>query len=286
MKTRGLTKRAEDMGVPDDSIDQAMDGKDPKSSLVELVLPMLCAVSRNDPDVTSQQADIQARRSELQKMTLRALTKHADEVDLADEKIERAMDSDDPKHALIELLLSVPAAKTQQPSKPHFGSFQSRSSKHVMPPKHMPPTHTLRTTLDVVELMALPAPEVGYVYSTEDAEAAKLREELQAMKIMALRSHALAEGVSPDAVEDAMEGDRPKRQLVQLLVCKLAAQREQRQQLREEELQDFGLRELRRRARTAGVDEERLEDTVETSDPKRAVIALILGQVSEGVPPG
>ena len=74
--------------------------------------------------------------------------------------------------------------------------------------------------LDAAELMSLSAPEAGYVvvYSTEDAATVKLREELQAMKVMALQSRAQAEGVSPDEVEDAMESDRPKKQLVELLV--------------------------------------------------------------------
>ena len=70
------------------------------------------------------------------------------------------------------------------------------------------------------------------------AAAVELRRELAPMKLMALQSRAVAEGVSPDALEEAMESGNPKKQLVSLLVSHLgasaAAAHERRQKLRGE----------------------------------------------------
>ena len=51
---------------------------------------------------------MEGRRNELQHLKLRVLTKHAEDAGLPDEGIEQAMDSSDPKSALIELILSSP----------------------------------------------------------------------------------------------------------------------------------------------------------------------------------
>ena len=53
-----------------------------------------------------------------------------------------------------------------------------------------------------------------------------------------------------------------------------------------QELECLGLRELRRRAKEAGVEEEALEEALDTDAPKVVVIELLLSKaVPEGVPP-
>ena len=48
------------------------------------------------------------------------------------------------------------------------------------------------------------------------------------------------------------------------------------------ELHGLGLKELRRRAKAAGVAEDALEDTIDADDPKAPVISLLLETLPEG----
>ena len=52
----------------------------------------------------------------------------------------------------------------------------------------------------------------------ESAEIAALRSALEAMRLTALQKRAVSEGVPPDAVEHAMDGDDPKASLIRLIV--------------------------------------------------------------------
>eukprot|EP01045_Picozoa_sp_COSAG04_P012082 COSAG04_NODE_800_length_10199_cov_36.147327_1_plen_2772_part_10 len=54
--------------------------------------------------------------------------------------------------------------------------------------------------------------------SSQSAEAASLRSELQSMRLTALQKRAVSEGVSADVVDDAMDGDDPKASLIALIV--------------------------------------------------------------------
>ena len=49
-----------------------------------------------------------------------------------------------------------------------------------------------------------------------------LRRELSGLRLMALHSRALAEGVSGSAADDAMEASDPKAELIKLIVAKSA----------------------------------------------------------------
>ena len=59
----------------------------------------------------THQAETQSRRNELQQMKMSSLAKQVEEMNVEDDKIEQAMDSENPKSALVELLLLVPATK-------------------------------------------------------------------------------------------------------------------------------------------------------------------------------
>ena len=52
----------------------------------------------------------------------------------------------------------------------------------------------------------------------ESDEMAELRSELQSMRMTALQKRAVSEGVSPEAIDDAMDGSDPKSSLVALIV--------------------------------------------------------------------
>ena len=51
-----------------------------------------------------------------------------------------------------------------------------------------------------------------------DEEAVQLQEELRALRLRALEKRALAEGVGAEAVEEALDSDAPKPELVALIV--------------------------------------------------------------------
>lgn len=137
--------------------------------------------------------------------------------------------------------------------------------------------------LDAAKLMVLPEPDPEHevVYVVEDASTLKLRGELQALKVMALQKRLIAEGVSAEVIEDVMESDQPKKQLVTLLLnClgpTMAAEHEKRQQLREE-LGRLRVMALQTRAVDVGIDPYRVEDAMEADNPKSALIELILLQ--------
>ena len=143
--------------------------------------------------------------------------------------------------------------------------------------------------LDAAEVMAMGAPEAGYecVYTEEDADVAALRVELGGLKLMALQKRAMSEGIDEDRVEDAMEAAEPKAKLIELLVERHVSAAGDEKDRELTTLQGLSIKELRRKARHAGVDEDHLEDTVDEAEPKAAVIALLLERfaVPEGVPP-
>jgi len=121
-------------------LDAAMEKGNPKAAVVELIVQQHLA----NAVIQSDQA-IQLRH-ELQILTLRSLQKRAEAAQLPEEQIDDAMESDDAKTALVELLVNFSsAAHHTPPRKPHFGSghtavgntsvapvSQQRSTKHVM----------------------------------------------------------------------------------------------------------------------------------------------------------
>ena len=139
--------------------------------------------------------------------------------------------------------------------------------------------------LDAAELMALPPPGTSYhiVYTVaEDSATAALRKELDGLRLKDLRKKAKEFGVDEDTVEDALDADEPKAAVIALILNASevaddsASQLAQREAALLSELQGLRLKELRKRARDAGVDGELLDDATDADDPKAAVIALLM----------
>jgi tetratricopeptide (TPR) repeat protein len=166
--------------------------------------------------------------------------------------------------------------------------------------------------LDAAELMALPPPDTSYrvVYERqqEQQQQQQLRGELSAMKLKALKRRARESGVEEEHLEDADDADEPKATVIQLIldrestagagaggagsddpaasssastalaadVAAAAAAAAASRQALVSELGGLKLKVLKKRARAAGVDEEKLEDTDDADDIKGAVIALIV----------
>ena len=98
MRVMALHEMALAEGVPASVADDAMDDDDPKAALIELVV--LCAGSSGS---SSGEAEL---RRELEGLRLKELRARARSEDVGTEAMRAAMDSDDPKAALVEALVA------------------------------------------------------------------------------------------------------------------------------------------------------------------------------------
>jgi hypothetical protein len=87
--------------------------------------------------------------------------------------------------------------------------------------------------------------------------------DLSSMTLVDLRRRAADVGVPASQIEDARDGDDPKRELIALITAAAPP------------LSSLGVGELRRRAASAGVPAHQIEDARDSDDPKSALIALI-----------
>jgi hypothetical protein len=92
-----LRARAAALGVGSDVLEDALDSDDPKAAVVQLLLD---AESKSD-----------GGRRELEALRLKELRARAKQAGYSSEQLDEAADSDDPKAAVVELLLS-PAPKS------------------------------------------------------------------------------------------------------------------------------------------------------------------------------
>ena len=91
LKMAELRKRAAALSLGYGQLDEAMDSDTPKAALIELLLQHLL--------------DQKVLRSELQELRITEVRKRAVAEGVGSEMLDEALDSDDPKDALIELLL-------------------------------------------------------------------------------------------------------------------------------------------------------------------------------------
>eukprot|EP01043_Picozoa_sp_COSAG02_P007668 COSAG02_NODE_233_length_27847_cov_20.383055_23_plen_304_part_00 len=97
LKPRALKKRAAEVGVDEDKIDEADDADDVKATLVDLIL------KQEAENAKSSQA--QALRDELETLKPRALKNRARELGVDKEKLDEADDADDVKATIIALII-------------------------------------------------------------------------------------------------------------------------------------------------------------------------------------
>eukprot|EP01046_Picozoa_sp_COSAG06_P063118 COSAG06_NODE_14526_length_1149_cov_3.281905_1_plen_383_part_11 len=134
--------------------------------------------------------------------------------------------------------------------------------------------------LDAAELTALPPPDASYsvVYGDEDSAETTLRRELSGLKLKELRQRAKAAGMCADELESAMDADDPEESLVVFLVEQHIADADLQagEASLRSELQELGLKDLRKRAKGAGATAEDLLEAMDADEPKDAVIELML----------
>ena len=176
----------------------------------------------------------------------------ADGVD--EEAMEEAADGDDEKNALIELLLA----------------------------RHLLSAASVGSNIDI-----------------------QLRADLSAMKLSQIRKRAVVDGVDEDAMEDAADGEDENDALIELILQRELAQLAPVQTVAAEpesiqlpafelepseqadaspydvaelraEVQGLRSKQLRHRATAEGLDEDAVEDALDTSDPKTALVELVV----------
>jgi hypothetical protein len=109
MKLKDLRKRAKDVGMTAEQLDQAMDSEDPEEEVITYLLGLHAA------DANARAGET-ALVSELQGLRLKELRQRAKEVGITAEELDTAMDSDEPEAAVIELIVALtesPAGVTE-----------------------------------------------------------------------------------------------------------------------------------------------------------------------------
>ena len=99
------------------------------------------------------------------------------------------------------------------------------------------------------------------------------------MRLSALRTRAEAEGVTAEVLEDALDTDNPKQTMIELLLQQHTSTHASQGSLRQE-LMGLRLKEIRARAKQAGVDADALEEAVDSDAPKEATIELLIQAMS------
>ena len=115
------------------------------------------------------------------------------------------------------------------------------------------------------------------VYEAED-KATDLRREYEGLQLKELRKRAKDAGMLADALDQAMDSDAPKEELIAFLIRQQAASADSRacDAALLSELQALRLKELRKRAKDVGATGEELDAAMDEDEPNDAVIQLIL----------
>eukprot|EP01046_Picozoa_sp_COSAG06_P036378 COSAG06_NODE_4005_length_4669_cov_393.186652_4_plen_219_part_01 len=119
LRLRQLTERAVAAGVTEEQVDEAEDADDHRSALVDLVLARELPPQREQASGDKEAVAIgsapehgpHSMRVQLQSLRLKQLRHRAGAEGLDDDAIEDALDGDNPKAALIDLLVEREAAR-------------------------------------------------------------------------------------------------------------------------------------------------------------------------------
>jgi hypothetical protein len=295
LRLTALQRKAAEGGIGEAQIDDALDSRDAKSALIELLLAL------GDPDpgcaVAFEVEDpaLAELRQELEPMRVMALQKRAETAGIDRDQIEEAMDSDAPKEGLVTLLLAqcadAGAAGGERQDKDAAGALlhipepqpaellrsAPRPARQLEPE---PETAALQSTAVRAHISAEPQ-KPGTQDPAEDLAVATLRAELQSQRLMSLHKRAGQEGILALSIEDAMNSGAPKEELISLLIehHKFAANADnKRKQTLCDELKQLKLMALHKRAMDHEIGDVAIEDAMDSDDPKGALLELILQQ--------
>eukprot|EP01046_Picozoa_sp_COSAG06_P059558 COSAG06_NODE_12358_length_1391_cov_1.183437_1_plen_360_part_10 len=122
LRLKALRQRARDAGVDSDVLEDVTDSDDPKGALIELLIAKI----KQEVNVAGRDASL---RKELQGLRLKELRTRGRDAGISPERLEDATDSDDPKAAVIELLLAQPDSSEAAKDRPHFGDGKPKSKR-------------------------------------------------------------------------------------------------------------------------------------------------------------
>ena len=235
LKLKKLKSRARELGVSEEALNDADDEDDVKAAVIGLCVETATADEGGGEEVA-------ALRAELAQLVPKALKNRAREAGVSADALEDADDADDVKQAVTDLIVVA---------------SQEAGRGRTSPPDA---NHRI-------------------VYEAEDPATAALREELGGLRLMALQKRALSEGAADKDIEDAMDSDNAKAALVELLLqqhVSVATAEDAAQQVLRDQLKALRLMALQKRAASAGIAEEDIEDAIDGDDPKGALVELIV----------
>jgi hypothetical protein len=234
LKRSELKRRALAANVDEARLEQAEDMEEAAEARA-LIIEMVCLRAAQDASPTPDPAS--ASRAELVGLKLSELKRRARSAGVSEAGLDEAVDSadDDPRAAVIELIVAASGAGDRPTERP------------------------------------------------AEQQAAALRSELQGLRLKDLRKRARDAGIDGQLLEEAADADDPKSAVIELLVSQSkppVADEMKGNAALQTELESLRLKELRARAKAAGVSADDLEDAADSDDPKASVILLLLAHES------
>jgi hypothetical protein len=224
--TAVATEQRANMGVSSESDNEDGDGNSAREKFGECDSRAACGGSQgaNMWDRLWRTVFSRQHRQDLEHLKLSQLRKQGAESGVSAEDIDIAIDADDPKTMLIELVLRTWAVSS--------------------------------------------APTTAFV-------------ELAGLKMSVLRKRAIAAGIDAELIEDAIDEEDPRAAMMSLILAaakieQLAASREGARRQLQEELAGLKLTELYRRAVASTMDENTIEDAMDSVHPANALRELLL----------
>ena len=215
LKMSELKKRALKSGVDDVLVGEVDDADDPKAKVISI---LVSAAQRVLASQVAANPDQDALRAQLTPLRVKQLKQRALAAGVDSKTIEDVDDADDPKEAIIVILLEVAEAAAELAL--HEAELDSDSWTTTQ-------ERTLALTADAS--MTLPdSPRFGTAEWTAEAistdstaQMVALRAELTPLKLSALRKRAAAAGVSEAQLDEADDSDNVKAAVVELVAHQL-----------------------------------------------------------------
>lgn len=128
---KALKKRAKELGVHEEKLDDADDADDVKGKVIDLIVESTRqqGSARREDAAAQQEEALRKLRDELLALsTVKALKKRAKDDGVDEEKLEDADDTDDVRRAVIELVIERARERMLQPSPPSTKPMQKLPS--------------------------------------------------------------------------------------------------------------------------------------------------------------
>jgi hypothetical protein len=284
--------------------------------------------SSSDPDrhpsgqaaAAASVARIAALRTELLQLRPRSLRARAREMGVDEDTVEDSLDADDVAASLITAICdhfergertaidddatqakAAAAAAAAELQAMGLGALQKRALTAGLHADAVadalddpePKAALIRQLLDVAAESSVRL-QAEAVEAEAEAEAA-LHAELGSLRLGGLQKRALASGVEPELLSDALDSGDPHLAVVKLILqqrrrqrdsqaavtaAAVAAEQWQREQALRAELQPLGLGRLQRRAAALGVSEDAVEQALDADDAKQALMQLLISSDS------